>query len=174
MKLDLKIEALLFYKAAPLNKITLMKTLDCQEDDFHAALDNIRARQQHSALCLLETETDIQLVTAPEVSDFLASQQKEELKADIGKAGAETLAIILYREPITRAEIDRIRGVNSSFILRNLMVRGLIERHTRKGNQVYRIAPQLLQHLGVEQKYDLPQYATFMNSIEAFEHSDHG
>jgi segregation and condensation protein B len=99
--------------------------------------------------------------------------QKEEIRHDIGKAGAETLAIILYREPVTRAEIDRIRGVNSSFILRNLMVRGLIERKARRGSQVYCITPQMLQHLGVSQKYDLPRYAEFINAIESFEQSQH-
>lgn len=173
MRLDLQIEALLFYKATPLNKITLMKSLDCDEDAFHDAIDKIRNRQKDSALSLTETESEIQLVTSPEVSDFITEQQKEEVKGDIGKAGAETLAIILYREPVTRAEIDRIRGVNSSFILRNLMVRGLVERRARKGAQVYSITPQLLQHLGVEQKYELPRFAEFMNAIEAFEHSNH-
>ena len=173
MTLDLQIEALLFYKASPLNKISLMKSLDCTEDDFHDALETIRKRQASSALRILESESDIQMVTAPEVSDFISNQQKEETKGDIGKAGAETLAIILYREPVSRAEIDRIRGVNSSFILRNLMIRGLVERKARKGSQVYSITPQLLQHLGVEQKYDLSRYAEFMNSIEAFEHNQH-
>lgn len=173
MTLDMKIEALLFYKATPLNKITLMKNLECTEDDFHDAVETIRKRQVESALRLLETETEIQLATAPEVSDFIAEQQKDDVKGDIGKAGAETLAIILYREPISRAEIDRIRGVNSSFILRNLMIRGLVERKARKGSQLYSISPQLLQHLGVEQKYDLPRYAEFMNAIEAFEHNEH-
>lgn len=172
MTLDMQIEALLFYKASPLNKITLMKTLECTEDDFHEAVDTIRTRQTNSALRLLETESELQMVTAPEVSDFINAQQKEETKNDIGKAGAETLSIILYREPVTRAEVDRIRGVNSSFIIRNLMIRGLIEKKTRKGTTVYSISPQLLQHLGVEQKYDLPNYAEFMNAIEAFEHND--
>ena len=173
MTLDLQIEALLFYRAVPLNKVSLMKSLSCDEEAFHAAVEIIRDRQKNSALRLLETEAEIQLVTAPEVSDFIAEQQKEEIKSDIGKAGAETLAIILYREPISRAEIDRIRGVNSSFILRNLMVRGLVERKSSKGTQVYSISPQLLQHMGVEQKYDLPRFAEFMNAIEAFEHESH-
>lgn len=173
MSLDVQIEALLFFKAVPLNKITVMKTLLCTEDDFHSAIDTLRERQKNTALRLIETESDIQLVTAPEVADFLAEQQKTDMKGDIGKAGAETLAIILYREPVTRAEIDRIRGVNSSFILRNLMIRGLIERRSVKNAQQYSISTQLLQHLGVEQKYDLPKFAEFMNAIEAFEHSHH-
>lgn len=173
MRLDLKIEALLFYKAMPLNKINLMKQLECTVEDFHDAIEIIRERQKDSALRLIETEAEVQLVTAPEVAEFITDQQKDETKGDIGKAGAETLAIVLYREPVSRAEIDRIRGVNSSFILRNLMVRGLIERKSGKGGHLYHISPLLLQHLGVEQKYNLPRYSEFMNAIEAFEHTHH-
>jgi segregation and condensation protein B len=173
MTLAHKIEALLFVKAAPINKINLIKQLNCSEDEFQTAVEELRDQLSPTALHLSETETELQLVTNPALSNFLQAQQKLEASADIGKAGAETLAIILYREPITRAEIDRIRGVNSSFILRNLLIRGLIERKPHKGTQVYSITPSLLQHLGVEQKYDLPRYAEFMNAIEAFEHAHH-
>jgi segregation and condensation protein B len=173
MELEHKIEALLFVKAAPLNKITLMKQFGCTEDEFDSAVEKLRQQLSNTALCLLETERELQLVTVPELTEFLADHHKNDLNSDIGKAGAETLAIILYREPISRLEIDRIRGVNSSFILRNLLVRGLIEHKTQRGSHVYSITPALLQHLGVEQKYDLPRYAEFMNAIEAYEHAQH-
>lgn len=173
MPLDVLIEGLLFYKASPQNKVTLMKLFGCPDDELHEALEKLRGRLENSAIRVLESETEVQLVTAPELSDFITSLQKNELSADIGKAGAETLAIVLYKEPITRTEIDRIRGVNSSFILRNLLTRGLIERETVKGTQRYKISTQLLQHLGVGQKYELPRFAEFMNAIESFEHSSH-
>ena len=173
MSLDILIEGLLFYKASPQNKISLMKLFSCHDDELHEALEKIRARLEIGALRLLESESEIQLVTAPELSEFISSLQKNEMAADIGKAGAETLAIVLYKEPVTRTEIDRIRGVNSSFILRNLLTRGLIERETVKGAQKYKISTQLLQHLGVGQKYELPRFAEFMNAIESFEHSHH-
>ncbi|MCA9356686.1 SMC-Scp complex subunit ScpB, partial [Candidatus Kaiserbacteria bacterium] len=82
----------------------------------------------------------------------------------------ETLAIILYKEPISRVEIDRIRGVNSSFILRNLLMRGLILRESITGNGYqFRITPNLLNHLGVTNKQQLPQFSEFLNAIEAFD-----
>ncbi len=173
MPLDILIEGLLFYRASPQNKVTLMKLFACGDDELHEAIEKLRGRLNIGAIRLLESETEIQLVTAPELSEFISSLQKNDLATDIGKAGAETLAIILYKEPVTRGEIDRIRGVNSSFILRNLLTRGLIERETLKGAQKYKISTQLLQHLGVGQKYELPRFAEFMNSIESFEHSHH-
>ena len=68
------------------------------------------------------------LGTAPQMSATVETLTKEELMKDLGKAGLETISIILYKGPISRAEIDYIRGVQSNFILRNLLVRGLIEK----------------------------------------------
>jgi len=81
---------------------------------------------------------------------------------------------VLYREPISRVEIDRIRGVNSSFILRNLLIRGLIVRESITGQGFrFRISPQLLQQLGVTNKHELPQFSDFMNAIDTFDTIKH-
>ena len=75
------------------------------------------------------------------------------MSSEIGKAGLETLAIVLYNGPVSRREIDYIRGVNSSFILRNLCVRGLVEREADSKDQKifkYRSSLNLLAHLGIK------------------------
>lgn len=170
MKLDVLIEALLFYKATPQSKTKLIKIFAVPEDDFNTALTALKSRLEAGATRLIETETTIQLATASELSEFIESLRRQDLTGDIGKAGAETLAIILYREPISRSEIDRIRGVNSSFILRNLLTRGLIIRESITGNGFqFRISANLLQHLGVAHKQELPQFSEFMNAIDAFD-----
>jgi segregation and condensation protein B len=169
MTLDVLIEALLFYKAAPQKKKTVVKLFAVPEEDFRAALGVLKERLQSGATRLIETEDSIQLVTAPELSQFIESLRKQEISGDIGKAGAETLSIILYREPVSRAEIDRIRGVNSGFILRNLLTRGLVVREASGNTFNFRISPQLLQHLGVTDKRNLPQYSEFMSALDAFD-----
>jgi segregation and condensation protein B len=170
MTLDVKIEGLLFYKAAPQSKVKLLKLFDVTVEEFELALQTLRARLKNGGLRISETDTDIQLVTAPELSKFIETLRKSDLTGDIGKAGAETLAIVLYREPISRAEIDRIRGVNSAFILRNLMTRGLVVRESITGHGYqFRISPQLLQHLGVTHKHELPRFSDFMTAIDAFD-----
>ena len=170
MTLDTYVEALLFYKATPLNKKRVCKLFSVSEQDFSEALKILKERLKSGATRLIETETEIQLVTAPEMSEFIESQRRHELSGDIGKAGSETLAIILYNEPVSRTEIDRIRGVNSSFILRNLLIRGLILRESITGHGYqFRISPRLLQHLGTENKRQLPQFAEVMDAIEQFD-----
>lgn len=174
MDLDARIEALLFYKAAPQKNPTLLKLFDVTEDELSAALEKLATRLQTGGLRLLVTDSEVQLVTAPEMAEFIESLRKQELSADIGKAGAETLTIVLYREPISRAEIDRIRGVNSAFILRNLMTRGLVTREAAGNSYQFRISPALLQHLGITAKQQLPQFSEFMTAIDAFTpHSNH-
>lgn len=169
MPLDVLIEAILFYKATPQKKSTLQKLFAVENgEEWVTALEKLRNRLLSGATRLVETDTELALSTAPELSDFIDSLRKAELKGDIGKAGAETLAIILYREPISRAEIDRIRGVNSSFILRNLLVKGLVERETSGNSYVFRITPELLKQLGVSSKSELPRFADFMNAIDTF------
>lgn len=169
MPLDVLIEALLFYKATPQKKTALQKLFAIgDEEEWRAAVDRLHNRLQSGATRLIETDTDLSLATAPQLSEFIESLRKSELKGDIGKAGAETLAIILYREPISRAEIDRIRGVNSSFILRNLLVKGLVAREASGNTYQFSITPELLQFLGVTKKSELPRFSDFMNAIDTF------
>lgn len=172
MTLESRIEAVLFYKTEPTKKSTLAEFFECSEEDVTNALNALHHSLASRGIRLTTTDTHAQLVTAPEVSEIIESLRKAELKTDIGKAGAETLAIILYRGPISRTEIDKIRGVNSTFIIRNLLVRGLIERqshHTDSRTFTYRATPTLLNHLGVTQRELLPDYAVIMDTLDTFE-----
>lgn len=170
MPIDILIEGLLFYKSAPQKKATVVKLFGLTPEELVTAISTLRERLSVGAIRLLETDEEISLVTAPELAPVIEALRKTELKADIGKAGAETLAIILYQEPVSRADIDRIRGVNSSFILRNLMVRGLINRtHNKTRNRFeFYISPQLLSYLGITHKRELPDFARVADALERF------
>lgn len=172
MPIDILIEGLLFYKSAPQKKTAIMKLFAISEAELIDALQTLKSRLESSALRLVETENELQLMTAPILAPVIETLRKNELKADIGKAGAETLAIILYQEPISRADIDRIRGVNSSFILRNLQIRGLIERSiSSKGTgYLYSLSPSLLAHLGITTKQEIPDFARVADALEVFSH----
>ncbi len=146
-----------------------MKLFEITVDELTIALNILSERLKNGAIRLIETNEEIQLVTCPEMAPIIEAMRKNELKADISKAGAETLAIILYQEPISRAEIDRIRGVNSSFILRNLLIRGLVERSPHKSSYLFSISPNLLAHLGVTGKHQLPDFSTIANALEQFD-----
>ena len=169
MELSQQIEGLLFYKATPVKKVSLCKIFDIDEKTLSLALISLQERLLPGGIRLAQTDAEVELVTAPELDTLIESVRKDEMKRDIGKAGAETLAIILYKGPISRAEIDRIRGVNSSFILRNLLIRGLIEREMEKNSSKFFVTPSLLSHLGVTDKTQLPNYASVLDNLEKFE-----
>lgn len=169
MELSQQIEGVLFYKANPVKKTFLLKFFEVDEAVLAQALVTLAQRLENGATRLLVTDTEVQLVTAPELDALIETIRKDEMRRDIGKAGAETLAIILYRSPITRAEIDRIRGVNSSFILRNLLIRGLIERTVEKNISTFSVTTTLLAHLGITNRTELPNYASILDTLEKFE-----
>ena len=102
------------------------------------------------------------------MSALIEKLTKEELMKDLGKAGLETLSIILYKGPVKRSEIDYIRGVNSSFTLRALSVRGLVEKTVdTKDNRRYIYKPsfELLSFMGVKSIEELPDYAEVSSSL---------
>jgi len=169
--LENKLEAVLFYRGEPESSKRLIAFLGVSEEELEGAVERLTAQLAGRGVRLLAVGDQLELVTAPETSDVIAALRRNELTRELGRAGAETLAIILYRGPATRAQIDHIRGVNSAFILRNLMIRGLIERvHGSTGRSFsYQATPALLKHLGVARIEDLPEYSDVQQQLESFE-----
>jgi len=172
MTLETKLEALLFWKGEPLAKKKIQAALGCTAEELATAITTLETSLATRGLRVMVNGDDLEMRTAPEVSTMIEKLTKDELMRDLGKAGLETLSIILYKSPVKRAEIDYIRGVNSSFILRNLLIRGLIDRETTTEGQgrgfSYKPSIDLLAHLGVAKIDDLPEYAKVKAELEAF------
>lgn len=172
MNLETKLEALLFWKGEPMAVKKAQVALGCTSEEFVIALAALEASLATRGLRVMRNGDEIELRTAPEVSAMIEKLTKDELVRDLGKAGLETLSIILYKGPVKRSEIDYIRGVNSSFILRNLLIRGLIERNSLKEGEGrgYSYSPtiDLIAHLGIAKTDDLPEYAKVKAELEAF------
>ena len=114
-------------------------------------------------------DDEITLVTAPEHSDTIEKIIKEERERELGRAGIETLSIIAYKGPVSRKEIDYVRGVNSQFALRNLMLRGLVERKNSEHDErimMYNITGDTLRHLGLGEISELPEYNEVRGQLE--------
>lgn len=170
--LEQKLEALLFWKGEPVSRKWLAQALSITEGMVNDGLVVLEEKLKDRGLSLLLKEDEVTLGTKKEFSDLIEKVTKEELNRDIGKAGLETLAIILYKGPVSRRDIDYIRGVNSNFILRNLMIRGLIEKVTNPEDQrsfLYKPTFELLSHLGVEKIEMLPEFEAVKQELEAFE-----
>ncbi len=171
MDLAAKIEAILFWKAEPVSLKKLATWLGTDPDSVKQGLTALENALQGRGLTIVQTDDEVMLGTAKPLSDFIATLAKEELTRDIGKAGVETLTIILYQGPIARADIDYIRGVNSQFILRALLIRGLIERVENPADArsyLYKPTLALLAHLGVSKITELPEYEAVRQAIETF------
>lgn len=170
MNLESQLEALLFWKGEPLSKKKIESSLACTSEELETALTNLEITLSQRGIRLMRIDDEVELRTAPETSDMITRLTKEELMRDLGKAGLETLAIILYKSPIKRSEIDYIRGVNSSFIIRNLLIRGLIDRITEKEGTgrgyAYKPTINLLAHLGIAKIEDLPEYKKVKAEME--------
>jgi segregation and condensation protein B len=159
--LENKIEAILFFKGEAVSVKQLSGFLGAEKQEIITALEKLKQNLQNRGLRLITNEDRVMLGTAPEAFGLIESLRKEELSKDLGKAGLETLSIILYKGPITRSEIDYIRGVNSSSILRNLLVRGLVERKINETNQrtfLYSPTFELLQFIGITNLEELPEF----------------
>jgi Predicted transcriptional regulator containing the HTH domain len=173
LQLEQKIEAILLFKNEPVSLATLSKTLNVSQEDLRLTVSNLQKNYESRGIVIVSDGESICFGTNPNLSELIESMQKEEISKDIGRAGLETLSIILYKGPVSRREIDHIRGVNSGFILRNLLIRGLIER-TEGSERSYSYKPtlELLKHLGLTKIEELPEYSTALRKIEDFVRSE--
>ncbi len=166
---DAQIEGILFWKGEPVRIKKLCQILDASESDVVSSLEILKQKLEARGLILVFKDDEVMLGTALPISSVIENLTKEELVKDLGKAGLETLSIILYKGPISRAEIDYIRGVQSNFIIRNLLVRGLIEKITKPDDQrifLYRVTFEMLSYLGLSKIEDAPEYEKVKKEFE--------
>ena len=177
MNLENKIESILFFKNEPVAFSWLAKIVEASEEEVREATKNLAEFYKDRGMVLIMTDTEVAFGTHPDNFALIEKLQKEELSRELGRAGLETLAIILYKGPISRREVDHIRGVNSGFIIRNLLIRGLIERtdpSSAPGQEAagrsysYKATLKLLQHLGIGSIEELPEYGTAFTKLDEF------
>lgn len=172
MSLDGQIEAILFWKGEATTIAKLASILKTSEEEIKSALEILEQKLIGRGLQLIHKDDEILLGTHADMGPVIETLTKEELIRDLGKAGLETLSIILYQGPVARRDIDYIRGVNSNFILRNLLVRGLIEKVTHPEDQrsfMYKPTFELLSYLGISRLEDLPEFDQVKSEIKARE-----
>jgi segregation and condensation protein B len=162
MNLESQIEGLLFYKGEDVTIQKLSELLHVTAEEVEAALRNLADSLSTRALVIVRKDNSVTLGISKELSPLIESIRKEEVTKELSKATLETLSIILYKNGVTRAEVDYIRGVNSSFIIRNLLVRGLIEKSVDPVDSrrvLYKPAFDTLQWMGVTSIDQIPNYA---------------
>ncbi len=171
--LTASLEAILFIYGEPVKIKKLAEILEVDEKKVRESLlvlaEDLKAANRGLNLMILEDKAT--LTTKPELQEAVRKVVKEELDSDLSPASLETLAIIAYLAPVPRAQIDYIRGVNSSFILRNLLVRGLIQKENEKdksGSALYTVTFDFWKYLGLNSQSELPDFLKFNGLIKKF------
>ncbi len=163
--LTTKIEAIVFAVAKSVSVSQLKKQLNLSDELMTEALNDMTNRFNipDSGIHLLQHEDKIQFVTNPDVGSVVAGFLKKEASGPLTRPALETLAVIAYRGPVTKPEVEHVRGVNCSMILRNLMIRGLIEEQDdlERLQPVYRVSPDFLKTLGLHSREELPEFEAF-------------
>ncbi len=169
--LKAKLEALLFVLAEPISVKKLSQILGLSEQDIKDALAGLSEdfKNEGRGLGLTEIADEFQLTTKPEFGNLLQEVMKAELTEDLTPSSLETLTLVAYLGPVSRAMVEYVRGVNSSFIMRSLLLRGLIQRlEEKKANAfLYDVSLDFLKHLGLSSKRELPDYEKYQEMMKA-------
>ena len=161
-KLSALIEACLLAASKPLSLKDLSTATGVSEADTSAVIDRLwtEHNRPESGIHILKIDGKFQLASNPEHADVVRKLAKQEEAPELTRPSLEALTIIAYRGPVTKPEIEAIRGVNCSLILRNLLMRGLIEaREDHKRLQpVYLLSADTLRYMGLHSVNELPDY----------------
>jgi len=163
MSIKPKIESLLFIAAKPLAASQLADLLKVSKQEVIKSADELLLdyKNQQSGLQIIKVGTKYQMVSSPQNAKVIQEFIKDETTGDLSRPSLEALTIIAYRGPVSKIDLDRIRGVNCALILRNLLLRGLIEsKFDKKKNETYyTVTFDFLRFLGLNHVDDLPDYA---------------
>jgi segregation and condensation protein B len=155
------IESVLFVAEKPVSIKELAGITGFMVSDLQTALKELEIEYNERGIRLIRKGEYFSLVSAPECADCVSKYLNEELRHDLSPAALETLAIITYKQPITRMEVEEIRGVNSDQTLRNLLIRGLVDEVGRKetiGRPIlYGTTMEFIQYFGLTSEENIPK-----------------
>ncbi len=160
MPLSVKLEALLFVAAEPVTTAQLAEALDVAPSVVERGLHELDASLATRGLRLQRHAGRFQLTTALQLAELIERFLGLEATTHLSRAALETLAIIAYQQPVTRPQIDAIRGVNSDSMMKSLLNKGLILESGRSDGPgrpfLYSTTPEFLQHFGLNSILEMP------------------
>ena len=161
-----KLETVLFVSGAPVAKNKVCKILSCSDKELEDCINELKKQRSVSGVVVVDTGTHIALTTAPSFADVVEKLQKQETHSPLSKAAQETLSIIAYLSPVSKVDLDFIRGVNTQYTLRRLAMRGLINSQKDGNAKKITVTVEFLTHLGINTLQELPDYETIRGDIE--------
>ena len=171
-QLYIQIEALLFALGRPVSIAQLSQMVKASEDEVKQAIQE--GRSSARGVVIVSDGKEVELRANAEAAELIERVRKEEFSRDIGRAGLEALAAVLYRGPLSRSEIDFIRGVNSSQTLRTLLMRGLLRKVPNPKDErsfLYEPTTELLAEFGIDRVSEAPNYDSIRQKLTELEAS---
>ena len=163
LSLKAQIESLLFVASEPVTGDRLAAALQAGSEQVAEALKSLEQEYAERGFRLQRKGERVQLVTAPEAAEAVRTFLGLEVSSKLSPAALETLAIVAYRQPVTRSEIELVRGVSSDSVLRTLVSRGLVEEQGRLEQAgrpiIYGTTFEFLQQFGLYSLEQLPPLA---------------
>lgn len=164
MNLKSAIESILFIQGEPLAVSRLAKAAGAGRREVEEALAELQGEYRERGIRLVQNADEWQFATSPDNREIVHKFTASDLEDDLTRASLEVIAIIAYKGPISRANVEYLRGVDSSYVIRNLLIRGLVTREENpkdRRSYIYRIATDFLNHIGAESIKALPRYEEF-------------
>ena len=165
------IEALLFVSDEPLATTVISQSLEVDRKEIEAACRTLQRRldDRGAGVVLREVAGGWRLFTHPDTSEAVERFVISSRQARLSKASLETLAIVAYKQPVTRHQISSVRGVNSDGVLKALVDRGIIQEVGREETPgrplLYGTTPAFLERLGLESLASLPPLAPLLGAV---------
>ena len=169
-KLIKEISALLFAVADPISKDKLVELTGASEEDVLKAVVSLKSLlTQYTGLMVITLEDKYQMVTRDEYYDLIKNALEQKKNTPLSQAALETLAVIAYNQPVSRAFIEQVRGVDSSSSVSSLLGKGLIEEAGRlnlPGKPIsFKTSDSFLRAFGLESLADLPSVESMQQEI---------
>ena len=163
LPLSVQLEAMLFVAAEPVTTAQLAEALDVTTSVIERGLKELEDSLVNRGLRLQRNAGRVQLTTAAELAELIEHFLGLEAITHLSRAALETLAIVAYQQPVTRPQVDSIRGVNSDAMMKSLLGKGLIQEAGRTDGPgrpiLYATTPGFLQHFGLNSLAEMPPLA---------------
>lgn len=166
------LESLFFIANRSLNKNELAKFCSRKVEEIEEPLNQLIEdyQKKESGIRIIQNNQEYQMVTNPNYGPLIQKFLKQEINQELTPASLETLSIIAYRGPIRKSELEQVRGVNCSIILRNLIIKGLIKETNQNDleqteDRSYCVSLDFLKYLGINEIKELPNYYKLNNEV---------
>ena len=172
VEVERSIEAILMVVDEPVTELTLAQVLESTVDEIELALANLSQSYENRGFALKKIGGGWRFYSHPDLASVVERFVLDGQQSRLTQAALETLSVVAYRQPVSRARVSAIRGVNVEAVMKTLITRGLVEEsglEHETGAILYRTTSFFLERLGLNSLEDLPALAPYLPNLEALD-----